>query len=207
MTHDDLMKTILRELQALNEREGKSRDTLESMCIELAVAHVGSALNTMRVLKTLMAAGGVGRHLRTVIDSHLRKTTVADAVLMMDLERTPAREPEAQPFATTLDGFIDQVTDGVRARVMATTKAAKEAPREVRLTPKEAADGCILPIHLDGKAVELTLPAGVRDGDIFAAQGDDGRTLQIKIAVAASRPATPRMYVNGSKRAASKEVV
>ncbi len=206
MTHEDLLKTILRELQAVNEREGKSRDTLESMCIELAVAHVGSALNTMRVLKTLMAAGGVGRHLRAVIDAHLRKTIVSDAALMMDLERTPAREPEAQPFAATLDGFIDQVTDGIRARVMA-AKVAREAPREVRLTTEEAEAGCILPIHLDGKAVELTLPAGVRDGDTFAAQGDDGRTLQIKIAVAASRPATPRMYVNGSKRAASKEVV
>jgi hypothetical protein len=64
-----------------------------------------------------------------------------------------------------------------------------------------------LPIRLDGKAVDLTLPAGVRDGDIFAAQGDDGRTLQIKIAVAASRPTTVRMYVNGSRRHASKHVV
>ncbi len=206
MTHEDLMKTILRELQALNEREGKSRDTLESMCLELAVAHVGSALNTMRVLKTLMAAGGLGRHLRTVIDRHLRKATVSDAILMLELEQTPVREPEAQPFATTLDGFIDQVTDGVRARVMA-AKAARETPREVRLTPEEAAAGCVLPIHLDGKAVELTLPAGVRDGDTFAAQGDDGRTLQIKITVAASRPSAARMHVNGSKRAASKEVV
>lgn len=206
MTHEDLMKTILRELQALNEREGKSRDTLESMCIELAVAHVDSALNTMRVLKTLMAAGGVGRHLRTVIDSHLRKTTVADAVLMMDLERTPAREPEAEPFPATLGGFIDQVADGLKVRAAA-ARAAAEAPREVRLTPDEAAAGCVLPIRLDGKAVELMLPAGVRDGDTFAAQGDDGRTLQIKITVTASRPSAARMVVNGSKRAASKEVV
>ena len=195
MTHEELLKAILRELHTLNEREGRSRDTLESMCFELAVAHVGSALNTMRVLKTLMAAGGVGRHLRAVIDVHLRKTTVSDAVLMMDLERTPAREPEAEPFA---DGL------GVRAAV---ARAVSEASREIRLTPDEAAAGCVLPIRLEGKAVELMLPAGIRDGDTFAAQGDDGRTLQIKIAVAASRPTAARMHVNGSLRRNSKEVV
>lgn len=206
MKEEDLMKAILRELQALNQREGRSRDTLESMCLELAVAHVGSALNTMRVLKTLMAAGGVGRHLRAVIDAHLRKTTVSDAVLMMDLERTPAREPEADPFPATLSGFIDQVADGLGIRAAA-ARAASEAPREIRLTPEEAAAGCVLPIRLEGKAVELMLPAGVRDGDTFAAQGDDGRTLQIKIVVAGSRPGAPRMYVNGSRRRTSKEVV
>lgn len=206
MTHEELLKAMLRELHTLNEREGRSRDTLESMSFELAVAHVGSALNTMRVLKTLMAAGGVGRHLRAVIDAHLRKTTVSDAVLMMDLERTPSRESAADPFPATLGGFIDQVAEGLKIRVAA-ARAAAEAPREVRLTPDEAAAGCVLPIRLDGKAVELTLPAGVRDGDTFAAQGDDGRTLQIKIAVAASRPTAPRMYVNGRKRPASKEVV
>jgi hypothetical protein len=203
---EDLMKAILRELQALNEREDRSRDTLESMCFELAVAHVGSALNTMRVLKTLMAAGGVGRHLRAVIDVHLRKTTVSDAVLMMDLERMPAREPEAEPFPATLGGFIDQVAEGLKVRAAA-ARAAAEAPREVRLTPDEAAAGCVLPIRLDGKSVELMLPAGVRDGDTFAAQGDDGRTLQIKIAVAASWPNAARMHVNGSQRRNSKEVV
>ena len=42
---------------------------------------------------------------------------------------------------------------------------------------------------------------------IFAAQGDDGRTLQIKIAVAASRPNAARIHVNGSQRRNSKEVV
>jgi len=206
VTHEELLKAILRELHTLNEREGRSRDTLESMCFELAVAHVGSALNTMRVLKTLMAAGGVGRHLRAVIDVHLRKTTVSDAVLMMDLERTPAREPEAEPFPATLDGFIDRVADGLGVRAAA-ARAASEAPREIRLTPEEAAAGCVLPIRLEGKAVELMLPAGVRDGDTFAAQGDDGRMLQIKIVVVASRPNAPRMYVNGSKRRTSKEVV
>ena len=206
MNEEDLLKAILRELHALNEREGRSRDSLESMCFELAVAHVGSALNTMRVLKTLMAAGGVGRHLRAVIDAHLRKTTVSDAVLMMDLERTPAREPEADPFPATLSGFIDQVADGLGIRAAA-ARAASEAPREIRLTPEEAAAGCVLPIRLEGKAVELMLPAGVRDGDTFAAQGDDGRMLQIKIVVVASRPNAPRMYVNGSKRRTSKEVV
>ena len=206
MNEEDLLKAILRELHALNEREGRSRDTLESMCFELAVAHVGSALNTMRVLKTLMAAGGVGRHLRDVIDAHLRKTTVSDAVLMMDLERTPTREPEADPFPATLSGFIDQVADGLGVRAAA-ARAASEAPREIRLTPDEAAAGCVLPIRLEGKAVELMLPAGIRDGDTFAAQGDDGRTLQIKIAVAASWPTAARMHVNGSLRRNSKEVV
>lgn len=206
MTHEELLKAMLRELQLLNEREGRSRDTLESMCLELAVAHVGSALNTMRVLKTLMAAGGVARHLRAVIDAHLRKTTVSDAVLMMDLERTPAREPDAQPFPATLGGFIDQVAEGLGVRAAA-ARAASEAPREIRLTPEEAAAGCVLPIRLDGRAVDLTLPAGVRDGDIFAAQGDDGRTLQIKISVAASRPTTVRMYADRSRRHASKHAV
>lgn len=100
----------------------------------------------------------------------------------------------------------DQVADGLGVRAAA-ARAASEAPREIRLTPDEVAAGCVLPIRLEGKAVELMLPAGVRDGDTFAAQGDDGRTLQIKIVVAASRPTSARTHVNGSHRRTSKDVV
>jgi hypothetical protein len=177
MTHEEVMKAILDELQALNEREDRSRDTLESMCIALAVAGIGSVLSNMRCLKTLVAAGGDCHNLRRIIDGFLRRSIVADAGLMVDLERVPQREPEKEPFEATLR-FMDQLSEDIRVRMA--------APSDVRVTPEEAAAGCVLLIRLDGKAVEVTIPAGVRDGDIFTAQGE-GRLFQIVISVAASR--------------------
>lgn len=198
MTHEEILKAILVELHALNERENRSRDTLESMCIELTVSAIGSALSNMRCLKTLVAAGGDRHHLRRVIDGYLRKSIVADAGLMVDLERVPTREPQDEPFAVTLNGFIDQVSEGLRVR-MAAAKAASEAPREIRVTPEEAGVGCVLPIRLGGKTVEVSIPAGVRDGEIFTTQVNEGHTIQLVISVAASRPTAKHTHANGGR--------
>jgi hypothetical protein len=176
MTHEEVFKALLDELHALNEREDRTRDTLESMCIDLAVSGIGSVLNHMRCLKTLVAAGGDRHNLRRVVDGYLRKSIVADAVLMVDLERVPVREPEMEPFEATLR-FMDQLSEDIRIRMA--------APRDVRVTTEEAAAGCVLQVRLDGKPVEVTIPPGVRDGDIFTTQGE-GRSFQIVLSVAAS---------------------
>ena len=65
-----------------------------------------------------------------------------------------------------------------------------QAPYEVRLTPEEAAAGCVLPIRLvSGVTVDVTFPAGSPDGHLSTC-AFGGQEIKILVRVVASRKKT-----------------
>lgn len=198
---NELLKAIFAELRRLNEQQGSSRDSLRSMCIELGIAGVGGALNVMRCLETLMATGVDPTRLREAMDAYLRRTMVNDAALMVELAGIPVKRP---PLTTLAD-----VVASVRVRENGAPAPTREVERrEVRVTPAEAAAGCVLPIRHRGRIEHITLPPGMRDGDMFAFRGDltpSDDDIHVVVSVVACRatpiyPPPPRKQANGHNK-------
>lgn len=200
----ELLNAIFLELRRLNERQGASRDSLRSMCIELGIAGVGGALNVMRCLETLMASGADPTRLREAIDAYLRRTVVNDAALMVELAGVPVKRA---PITTLAD-----VVATVHARENSAPEPTREVEcREIRVTPAEAAAGCMLPIRYRGRIEHVTLPSGMRDGDMFTFRGDPRHPeddLHVVVSVVACRatpiyPSPPRKHANGHNKRGS----
>src|SRR5688572_10747554 len=155
----DILESIRRELEKL-----KSTEVESSIYADVAIAGIGSTMNLIRCIHTALAAGVDPRRVRQFVNKHLRRTMGSDAAAMSDLAWLPDETTDS--FPGNMSDFAERVVTRVRANEAA-QKPKESRPYEVRLTPEEAAAGCILPIRLEsGVTVEVTFPAGTRDGHL-----------------------------------------
>ena len=89
----------------------------------------------------------------------------------------------------TPDDFAERVVTRVRASEARKPKESR--PYEVRLTPEEAAAGCVLPIRLEsGVTVDVTFPAGSPDGHLSTC-AFGGEEIKILVRVITSQKKRP----------------
>lgn len=174
----DILESIHRELENLKSTESES-----SLYADVAIAGIGSTMNLIRCIHTVVAAGADPQWVRQLINIHLRHSMAADTDVIQGLARIP--DATADRFPGTVSDFAERVVTRVRASE--TRKPKESRPYEVRLTPDEAAAGCVLPVRLDsGVTVEVTFPAGSPDGHLSTITFG-GEEIKIRTRVAASR--------------------
>ncbi len=177
----DILESIRRELENLKSTESES-----SIYADVAIAGIGSTMNLIRCIHTALAADADPRRVRQFINKHLRRTMAADALTVQELAAVP--DESADSFPGTMSDFAERVV--TRARASEARKPKESRPYEVRLTPEEAAAGCVLPIRLEsGITVDVTFPAGSPDGHLSTC-AFGGEEIKILVHVIASRKKT-----------------
>ena len=178
----DILESIRRELENLKASESES-----SVYADVAIAGLGSTMNLIRCIHTALAAGADPRRIRRFVNMHLRRTMAADAAAVQELASVPDETADSFPGAMT--DFAERVVTRVRASEARKAKGSR--PYEVRLTPEEAAAGCVLPIRLEsGVTVNVTFPAGTRDGHL-STSAFDGEEIKILVRVITSQKKRP----------------
>ena len=177
----EIFESIRRELEDLKSTESES-----SVYTDVAIAGIGSTMNLVRCIHTALAAGADPRKVRQFVNTHLRRAMAADAAAVQELAWVP--DETADSFPGTMADFAERVVTRVRASEA--RKPRESRPYEVRLTPEEAAAGCVLPIRLEsGVTVEVTFPAGSSDGHLSTC-AFGGEEIKILVRVVASRKKT-----------------
>ncbi|MBL9102477.1 MAG: hypothetical protein JNL82_16065 [Myxococcales bacterium] len=174
----DILESILRELESL-----KSTEQQTAIFADVAIAGIGSTMNLIRCIHTALATGADPRRVRQFINTHLRRTMAADSAAIQELAWVP--DESADSFPGTMSDFAERVVSRMRTGEAQKPKASR--PYEVRLTPEEAVAGCVLPIRLEsGVTVDVTFPAGTRDGHL-STRDFDGEEIKILVRVLACR--------------------
>jgi hypothetical protein len=177
----DIFDSIRRELEDLKGPESES-----SIYTDVFIAGTGSTMNLIRCIHTALATGADPRRVRQFVNKHLRRTMAADAAAVQELAVVPDETEDS--FPGTMSDFAERVVTRVRASEARKPKESK--PYEVRLTPEEAAAGCVLPIRLDsGVTVDVTFPPGSPDGHLSTCTFA-GEEIKIRVHVIASRKKT-----------------
>ena len=178
----EIFESIRRELEDL-----KSTESETSVYTDVAIAGIGSTMNLIRCINTALATGADPRRVRQFVNTHLRRTMAADAAAVQELAWVPDETEDSFP------GNMSDIAERVVTRVRAgeARKPRESRPYEVRLTPEEAAAGCVLPIRLEsGVTVDVTFPAGSPDGHLSTCVFN-GEEIKILVRVIASRKKTP----------------
>jgi hypothetical protein len=188
----EILESIRRELENL-----KSTESETSVYADVAIAGIGSTMNLIRCIHTALATGADPRRVRQFVNTHLRRTMAADATAVQELAWVP--DETADSFPGTMADFAERVVTRVRASEARKPKESR--PYEVRLTPEEAAAGCVLPIRLEsGVTVDVTFPAGSPDGHLSTC-AFGGQEIKILVRVVASRKKTqPGRSGRGARR-------
>jgi len=177
----DILESIRRELENL-----KSTESETSVYADVAIAGIGSTMNLIRCIHTALATGADPRRVRQFVNTHLRRTMAADAAAVQELAWVPDETEDS--FPGNMSDFAERVVTRVRASEA--RKPRESRPYEVRLTPEEAAAGCVLPIRLEsGVTVDVTFPAGSPDGHLSTC-AFNGEEIKILVRVIASRKKT-----------------
>lgn len=177
----EIFESIRRELENL-----KSTESETSVYADVAIAGIGSTMNLIRCIHTALAAGADPRKVRQFVNTHLRRTMAADAAAVQELAWVP--DETESSFPGNVADFAERVVTRVRASEA--RKPRESRPYEVRLTPEEAAAGCVLPIRLEsGVTVDVTFPAGSPDGHLSTC-AFNGEEIKILVRVIASRKKT-----------------
>jgi len=177
----DILESIRRELEDLKGTESES-----SIYADIFIAGTGSTMNLIRCIHTALATGADPRRVRQFVNKHLRRTMAADAAAVQELAGVPDETEDR--FPGTMSDFAERVV--TRVRTSEARKPKESRPYEVRLTPEEAASGCVLPIRLDsGVTVEVTFPAGSPDGHLSTCTFG-GEEIKILVRVIAVRKKT-----------------
>jgi len=178
----DILESIRRELENLKSTESES-----SVYADVAIAGLGSTMNLIRCIHTALAAGADPPRVRRFVNTHLRRTMADDAAAVQELASVP--DETADSFPGAMSDFAERVVTRVRASEARKAKASR--PYEVRLTPEEAAAGCVLPIRLEsGVTVNVTFPDGTRDGHLSTSVFD-GEEIKILVRVITSQKKRP----------------
>jgi hypothetical protein len=177
----DIFESIRRELENLKATESET-----SVYADVAIAGIGSTMNLIRCIHTALATGADPRRVRQFVNTHLRRTMAADAAAVQELAWVPDETEDS--FPGNMSDFAERVV--TRARASESQKPKASRPYEVRLTPEEAAAGCVLPIRIDsGVTVDVTFPAGSPDGHLSTC-AFGGEEIKILVRVIASRKKT-----------------
>ena len=202
-------------LQGIHDelRRLRSENGAPSMYLELLLDGVGSSLNLARCVHTLLASDTDPQAIRHHVNRHLRRSMASDAALMQELADAP--DKSADTFPGTTDDFTDRVFEQLLSRVrdLLVDDLARPPHCEIRLTPEEAAAGCVLAATLGGgPAVDLEFPAGTRDGQKFRIQElvtvDPRRDVEVVARVVASHAGAGKAKpgrVNGQHRRQNDE--
>ena len=188
----EILESIRRELEKLKASESDS-----SILADVFIAGMGSTMNLIRCIHTALATGADPRRVRQFVNTHLRRTMAADAAAVQELAWVP--DENESSFPGNMSDFTERVVTRVRADEARKPKESK--PYEVRLTPEEAATGCVLPIRLEsGVTVDVTFAAGTRDGHLSTGTVD-GEEIKILARVIAGRKKTqPRRSGRGARK-------
>lgn len=195
----DILESIRLELENLKSTERES-----SVYADVFLAGIGSTMNLIRCIHTTLATGADPRRVRQFINTHLRRTMAADAAAVQELAWVPDETEDS--FPGTMSDFAERVVTRVRASEAHKPKEAR--PYDVRLTPEEAASGCVLDLRLDsGIHVDISFPAGTHDGQVFGFGSVDGVEINVVAHVVASRQgarkARPRRSARQPRQAAA----
>lgn len=174
----EILESIRRELETLKSTESES-----AIFADVFIAGTGATMNLIRCIHTALETGADPRRVRKFVNKHLRQTMAADASAIQELAQVP--DETESSFPGNMDDFAERVVGRVRASEAGSAKRSR--PYEVRLTPEEAAAGCVLPVWLrSGVTIDVTFAAGTRDGHISTASFD-GEEIEILVRVIASR--------------------
>ncbi len=177
----EILESIRRELEKL-----KSTESETAAYADVAIAGIGSTMNLIRCIHTALATGADPRRVRLFVNTHLRRTMAADATALQELAWLP--DETESSFPGNMSDFAERVVTRVRASEAEKPKESR--PYEVRLTPEEAAAGCVLPIRLEsGVTVDVTFPAGSPDGHLSTC-AFGGEEIKILVRVIANRRKT-----------------
>jgi hypothetical protein len=177
----DILESIRQELENL-----KSTESETAVYADVAIAGIGSTMNLIRCIHTALATSADPRRVRQFTNTHLRRTMAADAAAIQELAQVP--DETADSFPGSMSDFAERAVTRVRASEARKPKESR--PYEVRLTPEEAAAGCVLPIRLEsGVTIEVTFPAGMRDGHLSTC-AFAGEEIKILVQVIANRKKT-----------------
>jgi hypothetical protein len=174
----DILESIRRELEGLRSTESES-----AIFADVFIAGIGATMNLIRCIHTALETGADPRRVRQFVNKHLRQTMATDAAAIQELAWVP--DETESSFPGNMDDFAERVVGRVRASEARSAKRSR--PYEVRLTPEEAAAGCVLPVRLrSGVTVDVTFAAGTRDGHISLVDlgGDE---IEILVRIMASR--------------------
>jgi hypothetical protein len=195
----DILESIRRELENL-----KSTESEPAIFADVAIAGIGSTMNLLRCIHTALATGADPRRVRQFINTHLRRTMAADSAAIQELAWVP--DESADSFPGTMSDFAERVVRRVDASEARKPKASR--PYDIRLTPEEAARGCVLGLRLDtGVHVDISFPAGTQDGQVFGLGSVEGAEVSVVARVLASRQdprkARPRRSPRQPRQAAA----
>jgi len=187
----DILESILRELENL-----KSTESETAVYADVAIAGIGSTVNLIRCIHTALSTDADPRRVRQFVNTHLRRTMAADAAAVQELAWVPDKTDSS--FPGNMSDFAERVVTRVRGNEA--QKPKKSRPYEVRLTPEEAATGCVLPIrHESGVTIDVTFPAGTRDGHL-STNVFDGEVIEILVRVLACRKKRPVRSSRGARK-------
>ena len=176
-----ILESIRRELENLKASESES-----SIFADVFIAGTGSTMNLIRCIHTALETGADPRRVRQFVNTLLRRTMAADAAAVQELAGLP--DATESSFPGNMSDFAERVVTRVSANEARKPKESR--PYEVRLTPEEAAAGCVLPIRLEsGVTVDVTFPAGSLDGHLSTCEFG-GEEIKILVRVIASRKKT-----------------
>lgn len=174
----EILESIRRELEKLKSTESES-----AIFADVFIAGTGATMNLIRCIHTALATGADPRRVRQLVNKHLRNIMAVDAAAIQELAWVP--DETESSFPGNVDDFAERVVGRVRASEARSSKTSR--PYEVRLTPDEAAAGCVLPVRLrSGLTIDVTFAAGTRDGHISTANLG-GEEIEILVRVIGSR--------------------
>ena len=182
----DILESIRRELENLKSTESES-----SVYADVAIAGLGSTMNLIRCIHTALATGADPRRVRQFVNKHLRRTMAADAGAVQELAGVP--DETADSFPGTMADFAERVVTRVRASEARKAKGSR--PYEVRLTPEEAAAGCVLPIRLESGVTVNVIAPGFIETDMTKALPEDNKKAMMD-AIALGRFGAPEDIAN-----------
>ena len=174
----EILESIRQELEKLKSTENES-----AIYADVFIAGTGATMNLIRCIHTAMATGADPRRVRQLVNKHLRNIMAVDAAAIQELAWVP--DETESSFPGNVDDFAERVVGRVRASEARSSKRSR--PYEVRLTPEEAAAGCVLPVWLrSGVSIDVTFAAGTRDGHINPVDLG-GEEIEILVRVIGSR--------------------